>query len=347
MLRNISILFCRLWLDIIRGLVIYRLLRSFFSSTDDLLDFDFSASNALFSVASRLEKLYHGKAYVGLRIPDPDTGSRQHIDLAFVTKGKVSVVSVKNFADFISICKDGSWACRDESGYKKQSHPDPVAEAKKAASILESYLKRRGVALPVGNLPHLVVLPNPKFCSLNFLLSEYRPPPEVITYLKWAQLKPESKGMLSRWLKGAFCGAKKETQEPMHQQLSFVLGTAPMWDRLELNGDKYVLGEFLEFKGKEEDIQVLRNIRRSKIDRLIIQKTSIFGLGCYLSYESAAPLRLQVSYSPRDYRSEGASSSEWKELTVRSSTEILFQPADSRKVRKVKLSTVVSMTLSA
>ncbi|KAF8012048.1 hypothetical protein BT93_I0238 [Corymbia citriodora subsp. variegata] len=222
-----------------------------------------------------------------------------------------------------------------------------VAEAKKAASILESYLKRRGVALPVGNLPHLVVLPNPKFCSLNFLLSEYRPPPEVITYLKWAQLKPESKGMLSRWLKGAFCGAKKETQEPMHQQLSFVLGTAPMWDRLELNGDKYVLGEFLEFKGKEEDIQVLRNIRRSKIDRLIIQKTSIFGLGCYLSYESAAPLRLQVSYSPRDYRSEGASSSEWKELTVRSSTEILFQPADSRKVRKVKLSTVVSMTLSA
>lgn len=56
-------------------------------------------------------------------------------------------------------------------------------------------------------------------------------PPEVITYEQWAQLKPESKGTLSGWIKGAFRGAKKEMQETMHQQLNFVLGTAPMWDR--------------------------------------------------------------------------------------------------------------------
>jgi hypothetical protein len=49
--------------------------------------------------------------------------------------------------------------------------------------------------------------------------------------------------------------------------------------RLELKGKKYVLGEFLEFKGKQEDINALKNIKRSKVSRLIIQKTSMFGLG--------------------------------------------------------------------
>lgn len=49
--------------------------------------------------------------------------------------------------------------------------------------------------------------------------------------------------------------------------------------RLELKGNKYVLGEFLEFKGKPEDIMALGNIKRSKVSRLIIQKMSMFGLG--------------------------------------------------------------------
>ena len=61
----------------------------------------------------------------------------------------------------------------------------------------------------------------------------------------------------------------------------------------------------------------------------------------------AAHSKLQVLYSPWDYRSEGASGSEWKEVTVRSSTEVLFQPDNSTKVRKFKLSSVVSLTLSA
>lgn len=49
--------------------------------------------------------------------------------------------------------------------------------------------------------------------------------------------------------------------------------------RLELKGSNHVLGEFLEFKGKQEDIQALRNIKRSKVGRVIIQKTSMLGLG--------------------------------------------------------------------
>lgn len=165
--------------------------------------------------------------------------------------------------------------------------------------------------------------------------------------------------------------------------------------RLELKGNKYILGEFLEFKGKQEDIQALRNIRRSKVSRMTIQHTSMFGLGnligrkrilssnedceCYvvkyiikyfpailvlfneiiilivvLLFSSinfcrrfAAPSRLQLLYTERDYRTEGASASEWKEVNVRSSTEIIFQPKNASKVRKFNLSSVVSLSLSA
>ncbi|KAM4076797.1 hypothetical protein ACJW30_12G091600 [Castanea mollissima] len=322
-----------MWVEIICGLILYRLFKCFFYD-DDALDLEFSDFNALFSVADRLEKLYGGKVYVGLRIPDADTGSRQNIDMLHVNKGEAVVISVKNISGFVSVNTDGSWVCEGGSKHKAERFPDPVAETKKQASILESYLEQRGVALPEGYFSCKVVLPNPKFRTI--LSSPF--PSEVITYDQWEQLKPEPKSMFSGWIKGAFRGGKKEMQESIHQKLNFTLSTAPMWDRLELKGNKYVLGEFLDFKGKQEDINALKNIRRSKVSRLIIQKTSMFGL---------AHSKLQVLYSPRDYRSEGASGSEWKEVTVRSSTEVLFQPDNSTKVRKFKLSSVVSLTLSA
>ncbi|XP_022747351.1 uncharacterized protein LOC111297036 isoform X2 [Durio zibethinus] len=259
-----------MWTEIICGLVIYRLFRYFFYG-GDILDVETSDFNAIFSVADRLEKLYGGKVYVGLNIPDADTGSRQNIDMVLVTKGEAAVISVKNLSGFVSINEDGSWTCEGGSSHRTEHHPDPVAEAKKQALVLESYLEQRGVALPEGYFSYKVVIPNPKF-------------------------------------------------------------------RLELKGSKYVLGEFLEFKGKQEDVLALRNIKRSKVSRLIIQKTSMFGL---------APSKLQVMYSPRDYRSDGASASEWKEVTIRSSTEVIFQPQNSTKVRKYKFSSITSMSLSA
>ncbi|KAH1039605.1 hypothetical protein J1N35_041348 [Gossypium stocksii] len=63
-------------------------------------------------------------------------------------------------------------------------------------------------------------------------------------------MRTKTKGMIFEWVKGAFRGGKKEMQDSFHQQLNFTLSTAPMWDRLELKGSKYVLGKFLEFKGK-------------------------------------------------------------------------------------------------
>jgi len=322
-----------MWVEIIIGLVIYKLFRRFFYD-DDVIDIETTDSNSLFSVATKLEKLYGGKAYVGLRIPDADTGSRQTIDMVLITKGEAVVISVQNISGFVSIDGDGSWVSTGGHSHKKDRLPDPVAEVKRQVAILESYLEQRGAPLPEGYLSYKVVCPNPKFWTLH----PDHFPPEVLTYEQWHQLKPEPKGLFSGWIKGAFRGGKKEMQESMHQNLDFIIATAPTWDRLELKGDKYVLGEFLEFKGKHDDIQSLKNIRRSKISRLIIQKTSMFGL---------AHSKLQVLYSPRDYRIEGASASEWKEATVRSSTEVVFQPQNSTKVRKFKLSSVVSMSLSA
>nr|ACU19628.1 unknown [Glycine max] len=322
-----------MWLEIIFGLVIYKLFRRFFYD-DDVLDIEGSDSSALFFVADRLKKLYGANVYVGLRIPDADTASRQSIDMVLLTKQELWVISVKNFSGILTIGGDGSWVCEKPDKHKAERHPDPVEEARKQASIVESYLEQRGVALPEGYISCKVILPNPKLCTIpagSF-------PSEVITHDQWMQLKPEPKRMLSSWVKSAFRSGKKDMQESVNQNLDFVLGSAPIWDRVELKGNKYVLGEFLEFKGKQEDVEALRPIRRSKVGRMIIQKTSMFGL---------APFRLQVLYSLRDYRTEGASGPEWKEVTVRSSTEIAFQPENASKVRKFKLSSVSSMLLSA
>uniref|UniRef100_A0A7N2MJ05 NERD domain-containing protein n=1 Tax=Quercus lobata TaxID=97700 RepID=A0A7N2MJ05_QUELO len=215
-----------MWVEIFCGLIIYKLFKCFFYD-DDVLDLESSDFTALFSVADRLEKLYGGKVYVGLRIPDADTGSRQNIDMVLVNKGEAVVISVKNISGFVSVNSDGSWVCEGGSKHKAERFPDPVAETKKQASILESYLEQRGVALPEGYFSCKVVLPNPKFCTIQS--SAF--PSEVITYDQWVQLKPEPKSMFSGWIKGAFRSGKKEMQESIHQKLNFTLSTAPMWDR--------------------------------------------------------------------------------------------------------------------
>ncbi|XP_050386221.1 uncharacterized protein LOC126802615 [Argentina anserina] len=324
-----------MWFEIICGLIIYGLYKLFISDGDDVFDVETSDSTALFAVADRLSKLYPGgKVFVGLRIPDADTASPQHIDLLLLNKGEALVIAVKNMSGFISVKPDGSWVSESISKNKADHHPDPLAETKRQASILESYLEQRGAALPLGYLSCKVILSNPKVCTIQS--SGF--PSEIITYDQWVSMKPEPKSMFSGWMKGAFLGGKKEMQESIHQKLEFILSTAPMWDRLELKGNNYVLGEFLEFKGKQEDVQSLRHIKRSKINRLVVQKTSMLGF---------TPSRLQVLYSHRDYRSEGASASEWKEVNVRSSTEVVFQLDNSSRVRKFKLSSISSMSLSA
>ncbi|CAI0395147.1 unnamed protein product, partial [Linum tenue] len=216
-----------MWVEILCGLIVYKLFRSFFGSGDDVLDVETSDTNAVFIVANRLEKLHGGKVYVGLRIPDPDTGLRQSIDVVLVTKGEAAVISVKNLSGLVSMNGDGSWVCEGGSGHKAEHLPNPVEEVKKQASILESYLEQRGIALPEGYFSYKVILPNPKFRTIH---ASYFPS-EVITYDQWTILKPESKSFSLSWIKGAVYGGKKENQESLTQKLNFILNSAPMWDR--------------------------------------------------------------------------------------------------------------------
>lgn len=301
-----------MWVEILCGLILYKLVKRFFYA-DDLVELDTSDSSALFSVANRysfhlicwtgldsigccvvvrLEKLYGGKAYVGLKIPDADTAKPVAIDIVLVSDGEATVVSVKNVSGFVRVNPDGSWDC--ESDRKRVQLCDPVEEIRRQASVLESYVEQRGLA---SSFSCKIILPNPKswyhpltcliICLLRWLivyvcsvLQQSCFPPQVITYDQWSQLKAGHKSSLSGWIKGALGPAKKEAQP---HDLNFILGTAPMWDRLELKGNKPVLGEFHEFKGKQQDMDALANIKRSKVGRVLVQSTSMLGLGTYVS----------------------------------------------------------------
>ncbi|XP_026386364.1 uncharacterized protein LOC113281731 isoform X2 [Papaver somniferum] len=253
-----------------------------------------------------------------------------------VTKEKVVVIHVKNFSGHVKIDSDGSWICAGgEKQPKLENHPNPVVEAKRQVEVLESYFEQRGVELPNGYVTCRVVLSNPSCRALPFI--DF--PPEVVPFDQLITPQPETKDVFTGWnsrIKEAFRGGKKEDLDRINrfnQQLHFVLSTAPMF---ELEGNKHLLGEFLRFEGK--DVWALRQIKRSKVSRLVIQKSAMFGFGCS---------EFQVLYSARDYRSQGASGSKWKEVTVKSSIEVLFQQQNSTKVRKFKLSSITSMSLSA
>lgn len=244
------------------------------------------------------------------------------------------VVAVKSLSGFVDDGKDGSWIC-NKDGKHSVSHPDPVQEIAKQVAILEAYLEQRGVSLPKGHLIGRVILPNPDCRTSGSIESQ----PEVIPFDKWTQLKSESKSGVSSWIKDAFRGGKNDLQEELHQRLNSILNTTPMWDRLEFKNERNILGEFIEFKGNPDDMQALRNVKRSKVGQIVIQKSTMFG--------SFGRSRLHVLYAPRDYRGEGTSASEWKEAAVKQSTEVVFQPMNSKKPRKFKLPSIVSLTLSA
>ncbi|KAL0382543.1 UNVERIFIED_CONTAM: hypothetical protein Scaly_0541600 [Sesamum calycinum] len=152
-------------------------------------------------------------------------------------------------------------------------------------------------------------------------------PPEVITYDQWTQLKPGQKNLASGWIKSVLRGGKDKMQESFCEKLNSVLSTAPISDR------------------ETKDLQALRKIKRSKVSRLSVQKISMLGFVNPYCPSIAAHSTVQVLYTLRDYRAEGPSQRE--EVTVRSSTLVLFQPQNSEKPCKYKLSSVVSLSLSA
>ncbi|XP_078156007.1 plasma protein [Carex rostrata] len=324
-----------MWVEILCCLVFYKLFRRFLGDdVDDFRDIDSSHSDMCFTVASRLEKLYGGKCFVGLRIPDPDSGTRQHIDIVLITKKEILVVAVRNFSGYVQVDKEGNWTCISDKKHKTETHPDPVLELSGQITTLQSYLEQRGASLPKGLIIGRVILPNP-YCIVFPSIGQQT---EVLTHDKWRDLKPDSGAGKFNWVKSAFSGGKGDNQDALHQNINFILSSSPMWDRLELNGNRSMLGEFIEFKGHQGDMAALKSIKRSKVSRIIVQKASLFGLG---------RSRTQIMYSLRDYRSDGSSSSEFKEIAVKPDTVIVFEPLNSKKPRKFKLSRVEALSLSS
>jgi hypothetical protein len=88
-------------------------------------------------------------------------------------------------------------------------------------------LEKRGAKLPDGHITGKIVLPNPN-CRPSYAITLQ---PEVILYDQWKDLKADSKGGLSTWIKGAFSGSKGDMQDSLLQNLHFILSTSPMWDR--------------------------------------------------------------------------------------------------------------------
>ncbi|XP_076935092.1 uncharacterized protein LOC143601607 [Bidens hawaiensis] len=154
-----------MWMEFM--ISVYQLIRRFFFSNQQQQEaVDLISKAPMLSLPYLLvllQTLYRGKAYVALRIPDPDTASPQHIDLVHVTQRKVVVVYVVNKPVTVSVKGDGTWFFKYASNHKTEHLHDPVVEAKRQVAVIESYLEQRGVTLPEGNISYKIICPNPNF----------------------------------------------------------------------------------------------------------------------------------------------------------------------------------------
>ncbi|XP_057820432.2 uncharacterized protein LOC131033275 [Cryptomeria japonica] len=316
-----------MWQLIICGVLIYKFVRFLISEEE-------SGQELKFMVGSRLEKLYGGRVFYALRIPDEGSGTRQSIDIVLLTKRELSVIAIRNFAGILDAASDGSWSLRNSKG-QFEKIPNLVEETRIQAAILESYLERRGVILPAGYLSCKVILANSDCRALPSVTLHQ----EVLSYDKWMQLKEESRGGFREWLRHMFSRVERDVSDKIDKKLRFILSTSPAWDRLELKGSQQIYGEFLGFKGKKEDVDALKVVKRSKVAKIVKYKPIMFDL---LSGGST----VHLFCIPRDYRNEGTSEVERTEVSVRAGTEVVFQPMDAKKAQQFKVKKIACLSLS-
>lgn len=320
-----------MWFAVVFGVLIYKFMKGIITSKEFGPDWD---SGIKIMVAKRLEKIYGGKAFQALRIPDIASGARQSIDIVLLTKRELSIIAVRNFSGILDVGADGGWTQKNSRGQSVKI-PNPVEETRGQAAILESYLERRGVAIPAGFMSCKVILTNLDCRPLLSVALQ----PEVLCYDKWMQLNEETHGGFRSWAKRIFSGMELDTPDKIDKKIRFILDTSPTWDRLELKGTHPIFGEFLGFKGKKEDMDALQVIKRSKVAKIVNYKPIMFD---FLGGGST----VQLFCSSRDYRQEGPSQINQIEVNVRRDTEVVFQPIDAKKAQQFKIKKLVSMSLS-
>eukprot|EP01018_Ginkgo_biloba_P035099 Gb_19610 [translate_table: standard] len=321
-----------MWVAVVFGVVIYKFMRRFFTWQDE--SGPGWEARLKIMVGNRLQNVYGGEVYSALRIPDIGCGVRQNIDMVLLTKRELSIVAVKNYSGILDVGTDGGWIRINANGQSERI-PNPVEETRYQAAVLESYLERRGVILPPGYLNCKVILINPNCRPLLSVTLQ----PEVLSHDKWMQLNEESRGRFLTWVKRIFSGTEHEAQNKIDKMLRFILSTAPTWDRLDLKGNHQMLGEFLGFKGKKDDMDALKIVKRSKVSKVVNSKPTMFD---FLGDSS----NVHLFCVSRDYRHESSSESDRIEVNVKSSTEVVFQPVDAKRAQQFKIQKMVSLSLS-
>jgi len=320
-----------MWFAVIFGVLIYKFMKGIITYGEFGPEWD---SGFKLMVAKRLEKIYAGKVFHALRIPDIASGGRQSIDMVLLTKRELSLIAVRNFSGILDVGADGGWTLKNSKG-QSEKIPNLVEEIRSQAAILESYLERRGVVLPEGFLSCKVILTNPDCRPLLSVALQ----PEVLSYDKWMQLNEEAHGGLRSWAKRMFSGMELDTSDKIEKKIHFILNTSPTWDRLELKGKHPMLGEFLGFKGKKEDMDSLKVVKRSKVAKIVNYKPVMFD---FLGGGS----NVQLFCTSRDYRDKVPSQPDEIVVNASTDTEVLFQPMDAKKTQQFKIKRLVSMSLS-
>lgn len=226
-------------------------------------------------------------------------------------------------------------------------HSNLMEDLKYRVDLLETYLERRGVALPHGFLQPKVFLLN-RQCRPEQAIIMQR---EVISADQWEHfyninLVQKDSG----WLRNALSSEKVEEtlSEQERKQLHYILSTAPTWDRLELEDGKIVVGEFQGFKGRSCDTRILSSVKRSAVSRM--DMTHRQG---WINQLFGTP-KVQILVTLRDYRAVNFNFPNRKSLqdscmqtTVRSETRLIFQVVGTSKPEFFSVSEVRSLSLSS
>eukprot|EP00252_Welwitschia_mirabilis_P018760 TRINITY_DN4189_c0_g1_i1.p1 TRINITY_DN4189_c0_g1~~TRINITY_DN4189_c0_g1_i1.p1 ORF type:complete len:325 (-),score=48.29 TRINITY_DN4189_c0_g1_i1:421-1395(-) len=323
-----------MWFAVVVGFTIYKVLKGvFFDPSKEEIEGE-QESRLKISIAKKLEQLYGGEVFLGLRIPDASTGTRLAIDMVLLTKREASVILVKDFKGILDVGTSGCWSLTNFKG-QSESIPNLLEVAKHQASILEDYLERRGVQLHSGFMSYKVIFTNPKCRLLPSIASQ----PEVLPYEKWSHLGEETKSYVWRWAKNVFSGMEHDTSRKLNKQLKFILSTSPSWDRIQLKGNKEFFVVFVGFRGKKEDMDNLNVIKRSKVAKIFNCRSSVFDLLVPVS-------KVHLFYVLRDHRQDNTYPAEMQELCVRADTELLLQSTDSKKIHHLPIHKLVSISLS-
>ncbi|KAL2650245.1 hypothetical protein R1flu_018373 [Riccia fluitans] len=273
-----------------------------------LLDCDHSLEESASDLAGRLAEskvadVFQGvpgvQVYSSLRIPDTGHRGRREIDIVLLLKRELYVVEVKNWSGEIRLQPDGSW-CQIRRNGSVQTHPNIVEETKYRASLLESYIMRRGVKLPQDFVQSKVVLVNEQCRPEQAIMMQ----PEVLLADQWQHFldRNTSRGFTG-WLKKLVKPSTKPEalNEASRKQLQFILSTAPTWDRVVLVGGSTFTGDFQRFKGTQEDLDALKGVKRSNFSQLSVSHQRSWFPQILGAIFGARPF-VKLILSSRDYR---------------------------------------------